>query len=235
MSRTVLGLCLLLSTQMIVESKDISGCCTTVRIESSGDAINHQSNRVGVYTLNGVLADRPIYKHTDREEFLFYLMSRNKGLWMVGPKAAQFNGGLAHRGDATCVEDVAEEQWKYTDGSAWHVDPLLSVSCLDKKSKPQCTYSDGVQFVGGDLPELFGGGGIVTNMNSSKECIAECEKRTGCQYWTWVQQEGQNCFLKGDKVDSVRRPKYVSGSLPSACVSQEDESAPKQGTERRIF
>jgi len=207
------------------QPKDISGCCTRIQIQSSGEAINHQSNRIGEYSLHGVLADRPIYRNVEREEYLFYLMSRNKGLWMVGPKAGQFNGGLAHRGDTLCVEDVAQEQWKYTDGSAWHVDPLLTVSCLTARSPPECTYNDGVQFVGGDLPAEFGGGGIETNMNSSSECIEECEKREGCQYWTWVQQEGANCFLKVDRIESVRRPKYVSGSIPSACVPSQESSA----------
>ena len=26
-----------------------------------------------------------------------YCQSKNKGLWMIGPEAGQFNGGLAHR------------------------------------------------------------------------------------------------------------------------------------------
>ena len=26
-----------------------------------------------------------------------YSQSKNKGLWMIGPEAGQFNGGLAHR------------------------------------------------------------------------------------------------------------------------------------------
>jgi len=130
---------------------------------------------------------------------------------------AEFNGGLAHRGDTICAEDVPKQQWKYTDGSAWHVDPLLTITCLDKKSTPKCTYSDGVQFVGGDLPEEFGGGGIETSMNSTADCIAECESRKGCLYWTWVQKAGTNCYLKMDRIESVRRPKYVSGSIPSVC------------------
>ena len=49
--------------------------------------------------LGGLFSDRPIYKHEERDEFLFYLTSRNRGLWMVGPSVGQFNGGLANRGD----------------------------------------------------------------------------------------------------------------------------------------
>eukprot|EP00088_Acartia_fossae_P036367 TRINITY_DN3756_c0_g1_i6.p1 TRINITY_DN3756_c0_g1~~TRINITY_DN3756_c0_g1_i6.p1 ORF type:complete len:1426 (+),score=431.11 TRINITY_DN3756_c0_g1_i6:319-4596(+) len=208
------------SSQRQVHAKDISGCCTRLLITSDGDAINHQSNRVGEYLLSGIVAEKPMYKHIDREEYLFYLMSRNKGLWMVGPKVNQFNGGLAHRGDKQCVEDVVAGEWKYTDGKAWHVDPTLKLTCLDRQvAKVECTYRDGVQFVGGDLPEEFGGGGIVTASDSSSQCIQECENREGCQYWSWVERDGPNCYLKFDKVRSVRVPKYVSGSIPSACIS----------------
>jgi len=208
--------CLLQGSQAQV---DISGCCTHVKIETTGEARRHQGNRIGEYRLTGVLADRPIYKNVEREEFLFYLQSNKKGLWMVGPTAGQFNGGLAHRGDTHCVEDVRANQWKYTDGSAWHVDSHLRVSCLDETVTPQCLYNDQTEFIGGDLPEVFGGGGVETSMESSADCIEECEKRSGCKYWTWVMGEKVNCFLKNSKVEMVRKPKYVSGSIPQACIS----------------
>ena len=31
-------------------------------------------------------SDRPIYRHRQHGEHLFYLQSRSKGLWMIGPK-----------------------------------------------------------------------------------------------------------------------------------------------------
>ena len=40
---------------------------------SEGSASEHQANRLGEYKLTGVLADRPIYKNEERDEFLFYL------------------------------------------------------------------------------------------------------------------------------------------------------------------
>ena len=49
--------------------------------------------------LSGLYSDRPVYKHEEREEFMFYLTSRRRGLWMIGPAVGQFNGGLANRGD----------------------------------------------------------------------------------------------------------------------------------------
>ena len=38
-----------------------------------GSASEHQANRLGEYKLTGVLADRPIYKKEEGDEFLFYL------------------------------------------------------------------------------------------------------------------------------------------------------------------
>ena len=82
-----------------VVGQDLSSCCANLRVESTGQATVHQSNRLGNYSLIGRYNDRGIYKNEQREEFLFYLTSRNRGLWMVGPEVGQFNGGLANRGD----------------------------------------------------------------------------------------------------------------------------------------
>ena len=84
------------------ESGDISGCCTHLAVTrwvlmvidmrevvldgscshlhfpsySEGSASEHQANRLGEYKLTGVLADRPIYKNEQGDEFLFYLRVR---------------------------------------------------------------------------------------------------------------------------------------------------------------
>jgi hypothetical protein len=58
---------------------------------------------VGEYVVTGVLSDRPIYKHVAKEEFVFFLTSKARGLWMVGPKPGHYNGGLAHKGMNTIV------------------------------------------------------------------------------------------------------------------------------------
>ena len=36
---------------------------------------------------------------------------------------------------------------------------------------------------------------------------------TMTRYWTYVKEEKVNCFLKGGKAETVRKPKYVSGSI----------------------
>ena len=72
-------------------------------MQSSGEASVHQSNKIGVYSLTGILNDRPKYtslKENGVEEHLFYYMNWNKGLmeggWTVGRSVGDF-GGLAHR------------------------------------------------------------------------------------------------------------------------------------------
>ena len=116
------------------------------------------------------------------------------------------------------MEDVNAGQWKYTDGKSWNLDSEITINCLDKTAaEVNCLYSDQTDFQGGDLPDVFGGGGVETNPRSSAECINLCERTAGCNYWTWVMDEKINCFLKRNKGESVRRPKHVSGSDPRAC------------------
>eukprot|EP00092_Neocalanus_flemingeri_P080117 GFUD01099904.1.p1 GENE.GFUD01099904.1~~GFUD01099904.1.p1 ORF type:complete len:1109 (+),score=396.10 GFUD01099904.1:107-3433(+) len=222
-------LCLLPS--LFLCQSDISGCCTQVRIESSGKAGEHQHNRLGLFVMSGVYSDRPVYRLSAKKEFLFYLQSRGAGLWMVGPEVGQFNGGLANKGDTYCPEDLPANKWKYTDGSAWHVENQMSITCEERKEDPECVYSDGTEFVGGDLHGDLGGGGLETDKKSSAECIEECDNREGCNYWTWLKGEKVNCFLKKTRTDSVRRNGYVSGSTSGACdktqLNQKEGVVPK--------
>jgi hypothetical protein len=175
-------------------AQDLSSCCAVLNIESTAEASEHQSNRLGQYRLVGLFSDRPIYKYEEREEFLFYLTSRNRGLWMVGPRVGQFNGGLANRGDPVCAEDTPTGQWKYTDGQSWHRDSSLKITCVEQEL-PECAYNDQTDFEGGDLPEALGGGGLITSATSSAECINECETRKACRYWTWTGESGATCYL----------------------------------------
>jgi len=217
------------SCQSRGEEKDISSCCTVLLITSSGGTAEHQSHRLGSYQVTGTSwSGRPIYKHQERAEFLFYLQSRSKGLWMIGPNVGQFDGGLASPADPHCVEDIPTGAWRYTDGSAWYKDSQLSVLCQDQEEIAQCEYKDQTEFSGGDLPKVFGGKGLKTNKTSAAECSKECEKRAGCMYWTWVKQEEVNCFLKKYKVEVIKSEQHISGSNPSACDKQELEEVQQE-------
>ena len=64
-------------------------CCPHLEVSSRGEAARRQPQRLGVFTRTDQgWADRPIYKHQDRSEYLFYLHTKSKGLWMVGPKVS---------------------------------------------------------------------------------------------------------------------------------------------------
>ena len=91
-----------------VRGEDISRCCSKLLIKSSGEARLHQDNRLGEFLLRGVYNERPMYQHRERGEYLFYLVSRNKGLWMIGPEVGQFNGGLANRADESCANEYTK-------------------------------------------------------------------------------------------------------------------------------
>ena len=64
-------------------------CCPYIEISSRGEAAQRQPQRLGVFSaIDHGWSDRPIYQHQHNAEYLFYLQSKSKGLWMVGPKVS---------------------------------------------------------------------------------------------------------------------------------------------------
>ena len=76
-----------------------SECCTSLVVRTSGSSNSSQYIRFGGYTRIDTYFDRPVYVHEARDEFLFYMAGRSRGLWMIGPEVGQFSGGLANRAD----------------------------------------------------------------------------------------------------------------------------------------
>ncbi len=103
-------------------------CCPTITLSTTGVSNSSQAIRMGLYERVDTYFDRPVYLHSEVDEYLFYMGGRSRGLWMVGPEVGLFSGGLANRGDTICIEDVRSE-WKYADGSGWSKDPLLKAKC----------------------------------------------------------------------------------------------------------
>ena len=88
---------------------------------------------MGVYHrhhFNASFSSRPIYVHSARKEFLFYVDGRSRGLWMVGPEVGRFSGGLANRGDEECPDKLGND-WKYADVTGWQTDAGVTVRCKD--------------------------------------------------------------------------------------------------------
>ena len=78
---------MLLSVALLAGVLGDDPCCNLIELSSSGVSGDLQPQRLGLYRAQDVgWSDRRIYKHIYRQEYLFYLQSRSKGLWMVGPK-----------------------------------------------------------------------------------------------------------------------------------------------------
>ena len=45
---------------------------------------------MGIYERVDTFSERPVYLHTDVDEYLFYMGGRTRGLWMVGPTIGTF-------------------------------------------------------------------------------------------------------------------------------------------------
>ena len=100
-----------------------------MRLTTTGPANNSQNVRLGLYERVDTTFDRPVYLHSEVDEYLFYMGGRTRGLWMVGPTVGTFSGGLASRGDSRCVEQI-KNMWKFADGSGWSKDPYLKATCV---------------------------------------------------------------------------------------------------------
>ena len=68
----------------------LDSCCSTIRISTKGSANSTQAARLGIYERVDTFMDRPVYLHSDIDEYLFYLGGRSRGLWMVGPTVGTF-------------------------------------------------------------------------------------------------------------------------------------------------
>ena len=108
-------------------------CCPSLEISTVGPSNATQAVRMGVYhryRFNSSYSSRPIYAHHARQEFLFYVDGRSRGLWMVGPEVGRFSGGLANRGDEECPDRLRND-WKYADVTGWQSDAGVKVQCKD--------------------------------------------------------------------------------------------------------
>lgn len=63
-----------------------------------------------------------------------------------------------------------------------------------QRSGSGCSLEN-VEFVGGDLSPLEGGGGIQLQKNNDKECYNKCEENFRCKYFTYDERE-ELCYLK---------------------------------------
>ncbi len=80
--------------------------------------------------------------------------------------------------------------------------------------KDHCTYP-GRNYQGGDLTTSQGGNGLETE--DPAQCANECEKRSSCQYWTFVDKWKVNCYLKASFDEQSEKEGATSGSIGVRC------------------
>ena len=108
-------------------------CCSSVEVSTTGTSNSSQFVRFGTFYRQDTFSNRPAFKHELRDEYLFYMPGRARGLWMIGPEIGKFSGGLANRDDEVCPENI-HRRWKFADGKGWVVDSKINVTCADTQS-----------------------------------------------------------------------------------------------------
>ena len=151
-----------------------TGCCSTVTVASSGDTVDYQWTRLGVFTLVDISPDgRPVYmKSGSSPQFLYYL--EWLGVWYVGDDPLVNMGGLINWGDSVCPSDL-QDPWsfyRWGDGEIndWDEDPLLTVTCGGRTTSKRTTDTTTPR------PTT-----TTTSLVGTCSSGSECE---GCSVWT---------------------------------------------------
>ncbi|XP_059092825.1 uncharacterized protein LOC131888061 [Tigriopus californicus] len=122
-------------------------CCETI-IVGQGNPVSKpiQFEKFGVYNVQDVSphSGRAIFKHCDRNEFVYYFQSpQGWSGWMVGPVVGTERGGLIIESDALCVEQERPGGWSFFDGREFRSDPRLTVQCFNGRTNDAPRSFDG--------------------------------------------------------------------------------------------
>ncbi|XP_023344219.1 uncharacterized protein LOC111713571 [Eurytemora carolleeae] len=94
-----------------------------------------------------------------------------------------------------------------------------------RRSGSGCSADD-VEYVGGDLSPLLGGGGVRIEKNSSKACYNKCEDNFRCKWFTYDERE-QLCYLKSSRgYPRNRTDGFTSGSTERDGCDRSSECRP---------
>jgi hypothetical protein len=205
-----------------------SVCCSSLEVSTTGTSNSSQFSRFGAYHRQDTFSDRPTFKHESRDEYMFYMPGRSRGLWMIGPQIGKFSGGLANRGDEVCPENL-RRSWKFANGRGWVVDSKVNITCINSES--DCFYADEKFLDGGGENDVK-----IVAVSSTVDCIDKCiEHNNECLYWSVSKNQDNNdrltCHLRRWKGRLTERKGYISGSLPSACFKTGDRARDIQSPE----
>ncbi|XP_023347561.1 uncharacterized protein LOC111716356 [Eurytemora carolleeae] len=109
---------------------DICNCTTIIISSSNPSTISIHSGELGQYTLVGVKAGRPFYKHTSNRFFLYYHEGRG-GNWLVNETPGLVYGGIQNSKDYPICPYLLSTVWQYGDSKleGWVYDTSLQVTC----------------------------------------------------------------------------------------------------------
>lgn len=109
--------------------------------------------------------------------------------------------GFCGKGEGFCTPSTRRDS-----GTASRARPATR-----SRSGAGCVLDD-VEFVGGDLPAIVGGGGIKLDRNTATECFNRCEENPACTWYTYDTKKDL-CYLK-DKRGYMRNRTdgFISGA-----------------------
>ena len=117
--------------------------CKEIVVTSNHTAtVEKHGSQLGVYELHGERAGRPLYKHRDREQFLYY-HSYSGGNWLINNEVGLLYGGIQNSKDLPICPYLINTVWQYGDSElgGWVYDKELKVTCpTDACSTLKCGF-----------------------------------------------------------------------------------------------
>ncbi|TRY80119.1 hypothetical protein TCAL_14827 [Tigriopus californicus] len=110
---------------------DTTCTCKEILINSTNEpTIAKHSTQLGRYELHDVKSGRPVYKHKERNQFLYY-HPYSGGNWLINSEVGLLYGGIQNSKDFPICPYLINTVWQYGDSElgGWVYDSSLSVTC----------------------------------------------------------------------------------------------------------
>jgi len=116
--------------------------CMQITVSSTGGTLEHQPQRLGVYTVDGSIWENmvPFWKSTNNQyitpdpnsnPIMYYIK------WVVSEMVGGFNAGVmndAYTDGFNCPYEIPD-QWQYEYQRQWYVDPTLKFTCTKTRAQ----------------------------------------------------------------------------------------------------
>jgi hypothetical protein len=84
---------------------DTACSCPEIVLNSTKEAtLSKHGTQMGKYALHGAKSGRPVYKHREREQYLYY-HPYSGGNWLINSEVGLLYGGIQGRTDMSCTKD----------------------------------------------------------------------------------------------------------------------------------